>query len=394
MNMIVRIDKLSHDMRGITRIDNKITFVDKTLPNEVVNIRLTKQKKDINEGKVISFLEKSNDRVDFICPYYDICKGCNIAHIEYKKSLEYKQDIVKDIIKRYSDIDINPEIVFDNNIYNYRNKITLRVYDNKLALVGDSFVNIDYCYLVNDNINNVIKLINDIDLSCVKEVIIKGISEIMVIIKGIINEEELLNKLSSIVTTIIVNDKKIYGKDYITININNYTYAIYDSSFFQVNTSMISKLYDKVLEYAGKGNRLLDLYCGAGTIGIYLAKNFNYVRGIEQNKDAIVSANKNKEINKISNIDFVCDEVCNIDKINEDVLIVDPPRHGLDKVTREKIMLSDVNRVVYVSCNPITLARDLNILKEKYMLKDITLFDMFPNTSHVECVVKLESSFK
>ena len=210
--MIVRIDKLSHDMRGITRIDNKITFVDKTLPNEVVNIRLTKQKKDINEGKVISFLEKSNDRVDFICPYYDICKGCNIAHIEYKKSLEYKQDIVKDIIKRYSDIDINPEIVFDNNIYNYRNKITLRVYDNKLALVGDSFVNIDYCYLVNDNINNVIKLINDIDLSCVKEVIIKGISEIMVIIKGIINEEELLNKLSSIVTTIIVNDKKIYGK--------------------------------------------------------------------------------------------------------------------------------------------------------------------------------------
>lgn len=392
--MIVRIDKLSHDMRGITRIDNKITFVDKTLPNEVVNIRLTKQKKDINEGKVISFLEKSNDRVDFICPYYDICKGCNIAHIEYKKSLEYKQDIVKDIIKRYSDIDINPEIVFDNNIYNYRNKITLRVYDNKLALVGDSFVNIDYCYLVNDNINNVIKLINDIDLSCVKEVIIKGISEIMVIIKGIINEEELLNKLSSIVTTIIVNDKKIYGKDYITININNYTYAIYDSSFFQVNTSMISKLYDKVLEYAGKGNRLLDLYCGAGTIGIYLAKNFNYVRGIEQNKDAIVSANKNKEINKISNIDFVCDEVCNIDKINEDVLIVDPPRHGLDNVTREKIMLSDVNRVVYVSCNPITLARDLNILKEKYMLKDITLFDMFPNTSHVECVVKLESSFK
>ena len=392
--MIVRIDKLSHDMRGITRIDNKITFVDKTLPNEVVNIRLTKQKKDINEGKVISFLEKSNDRVDFICPYYDICKGCNIAHIEYKKSLEYKQDIVKDIIKRYSDIDINPEIVFDNNIYNYRNKITLRVYDNKLALVGDSFVNIDYCYLVNDNINNVIKLINDIDLSCVKEVIIKGISEIMVIIKGIINEEELLNKLSSIVTTIIINDKKIYGKDYITININNYTYAIYDSSFFQVNTSMISKLYDKVLEYAGKGNRLLDLYCGAGTIGIYLAKNFNYVRGIEQNKDAIVSANKNKEINKISNIDFVCDEVCNIDKINEDVLIVDPPRNGLDKVTREKIMLSDVNRVVYVSCNTITLARDLNILMEKYMLKDITLFDMFPNTSHVECVVKLESSFK
>ena len=387
--MIVKIDKLSHDMRGITKVDNKITFISKTLPNEVVNIKFTKQKKNINEGKVISFLETSKDRTDFICPYYEFCNGCDIAHIKYNKSLEYKKDIVKNIIKRYSNIDIDPEIIFDNNIYNYRNKITLRVYNNKLSLIGDSFVNIDYCYLVNDNINDVIKLINDIDLSRVKEVIIKGTNEIMVIIKGIINESILLDKLGGTATTIIVNDKIIYGNEYITINIKNYTYAIYASSFFQVNTGMIEKLYDKVLEYAGSGNSLLDLYCGAGTIGIYLANNFNKVRGIEQNRDAIVSANKNKEINHINNINFICEEACNIDNINEDVLVIDPPRHGLDKITREKIMLSDVKKIVYVSCNPITLARDLDVLKEKYEIKDITLFDMFPNTSHVECCLLL-----
>ena len=125
--MIVKIDKLSHEMRGITKIDNKITFIDNTLPGEVVNIKITKQKKNINEGRVISILEESKDREVPICPYYNECGGCNISHINYEKSLLYKKEIVKDIIKRYSNIEVNPEIISDNNKYNYRNKITLRV---------------------------------------------------------------------------------------------------------------------------------------------------------------------------------------------------------------------------------------------------------------------------
>ena len=243
--------------------------------------------------------------------------------------------------------------------------------------------------MVNDRINKIIKIVNTMDLSNVKEVVIKGTNEIMVIISGMIDKSEVINKLSNEVTTIMINGEKIYGKDYITINVNDYVYAIYASSFFQVNTGMIDKLYDKVLEYAGSGRSLLDLYCGAGTIGIYLAKRFDYVKGVEANKDAVVSANKNKEINGINNIEFICEEVSNIEKIVEDVVVVDPPRHGLDKITREKIMLSDVGRIVYVSCNPMTLARDLNVLKDKYDVEEITLFDMFPNTSHVESVVKL-----
>ena len=212
----------------------------------------------------------------------------------------------------------------------------------------------------------------------------------MVIIKGNIEEEELKSKLKGNVSSIILNNKKIYGKDYITIKVVDYTYAIYPESFFQVNTNMISKLYDKVSTYAGSGKSLLDLYCGAGTIGIYLSKNFNKIIGIEKNKDAIISANKNKELNNIKNIKFYCKEANQIEKIEEDVLIIDPPRSGLDKITIEKIMLSKVKKIVYVSCNPITLARDLNILKEKYTLKDITLFDMFPNTSHIESICLLE----
>lgn len=387
MCMIVKIDKLSHDLRGITKIDNKITFIPKTLPEEVVNIRITKQKKKFNEGCLTTIIEESKDRVKYICPYYDICGGCDTGHILYSKSIMYKKDMVVDIFKRYCDMDVNMDIVYDDdNIYNYRNKITLRVNDGKLALVGESLVNIGYCYLVNDNINKVIGILNGICLDGIDEVIIRGTDEIMVIIKGNIDNDKLIQILKDNVSSIFINDVKVFGNDYVMINVGNYRYAVYPDSFFQVNTKMISRLYDKVLEFAGKGDKLLDLYCGAGTIGIYLANNFNSVRGIEQNESAIKGANLNKGINDIKNISFVCEKASDINEIVEDVVVVDPPRSGLDSTTIKRILDSRIERLIYVSCNPITLARDINILKDKYNLVSMSLFDMFPNTSHAECV--------
>lgn len=387
MCMIVKIDKLSHDLRGITKIDNKITFIPKTLPEEVVNIRITKQKKKFNEGCLTTIIEESKDRVKYICPYYDICGGCDTGHILYSKSIMYKKDMVVDIFKRYCDMDVDMDIVYDDdNIYNYRNKITLRVNDGKLALVGESLVNIDYCYLVNDNINKVIGILNGICLDGIDEVIIRGTDEIMVIIKGNIDNDKLIQILKDNVSSIFINGVKVFGNDYVMINVGNYRYAVYPDSFFQVNTKMISRLYDKVLEFAGRGDKLLDLYCGAGTIGIYLANNFNSVRGIEQNESAIKGANLNKGINDIKNISFVCEKASDINEIVEDVVVVDPPRSGLDSTTIKRILNSRIERLIYVSCNPITLARDINILKDKYNLVGMSLFDMFPNTSHAECV--------
>ena len=377
-------------MRGITKIDNKITFIPKTLPEEVVNIRITKQKKKFNEGCLTTIIEESKDRVKYICPYYDICGGCDTGHILYSKSIMYKKDMAVDIFKRYCDMDVDMDIVYDDdNIYNYRNKITLRVNDGKLALVGESLVNIDYCYLVNDNINKVIGILNGICLDGIDEVIIRGTDEIMVIIKGNIDNDKLIQMLKDNVSSIFINGVKVFGNDYVMINVGNYRYAVYPDSFFQVNTKMISRLYDKVLEFAGKGDKLLDLYCGAGTIGIYLANNFNSVRGIEQNESAIKGANLNKGINDIKNISFVCEKASDINEIVEDVVVVDPPRSGLDSTTIKRILDSKVERLIYVSCNPITLARDINILKDKYNLVSMSLFDMFPNTSHAECVCLL-----
>ena len=388
--MEVTITKLNHEGKGITKIDNKITFIPKTLPEEVVNIRITKQKKKFNEGCLTTIIEESKDRVKYICPYYDICGGCDTGHILYSKSIMYKKDMVVDIFKRYCDMDVDMDIVYDDdNIYNYRNKITLRVNDGKLALVGESLVNIDYCYLVNDNINKVIGILNGICLDGIDEVIIRGTDEIMVIIKGNIDNDELIQILKDNVSSIFIDGVKVFGNDYVMINVGNYRYAVYPDSFFQVNTKMISRLYDKVLEFAGRGDKLLDLYCGAGTIGIYLANNFNSVRGIEQNESAIKGANLNKGINDIKNISFVCEKASDINEIVEDVVVVDPPRSGLDSTTIKRILDSRIERLIYVSCNPITLARDINILKDKYNLVSISLFDMFPNTSHAECVCLL-----
>ena len=390
--MIVKIDKLSHDFRGITRVDDKVTFISDTLPGEIVDIRITNSKKNINEGKVSSYIEESSDRVKSVCPYYHLCGGCDTSYIKYNKCLEYKKDIVKDIMKKYARIEVNPDIISDGNIYSYRNKISLKISNRGLALVKEGtneLVNISKCLLVNDNINKVIELLSGINLEGVSEVIIKGTNEIMVLVNGNIDIELFVDILKDNVKSIVLNDKVIYGNEYININVNKYTYAVFPKSFFQVNTNMIKKLYDKVKEYAGSGNSLLDLYCGAGTIGIYLSDNFKYVHGIEINSDAIEGANLNKMINNIDNISFECKKANQIDNLDVDVVIVDPPRAGLDNTTINKLLDSKVKRIVYVSCNPITLARDINLLKDKYEVEDMTLFDMFPNTKHVESIVVL-----
>ena len=289
-------------------------------------------------------------------------------------------------------MDITPDVIYSDNIYGYRNKISMKINNGNLSLVEENsteLVDIDKCLLCNDKINLVIEKITSANLNGLKEVIVRGADSIMVILKGEYDYDIIIKLLEGYVDSIIYNGNCIYGDEYIISNIDKYRYAIYPESFFQVNTLMISKLYDKVKEYVGKGDKLLDLYCGAGTIGIYLADNFNKVRGIEINKDAIRGANLNKKINGIKNISWELGNANNI-KIEEDTVVVDPPRSGLDDKTRNIIINSNVKKLVYVSCNPITFARDINIFKDKYDIKSVTLFDNFPNTIHMESVCLLE----
>ena len=393
--MIVKVDKLSHDLRGITKINNKITFVSDVLPNEIVDVKIINEKKNFNEAKVISYIEKSSDRIENKCPYSDKCGGCDFGYLNYKTSLMYKKNMVVDVMKRYAGLDINLSIISSDNIFGYRNKISLRINDGKLCLIeknSNDYISISRCLLVNDNINKVIGILNDCDLYGIRDIVIRGTDEIMVIINGDDINNDIICRLDGNVSSIVFNGNVIYGKEYINILVDKFKYAIYPNSFFQVNTDMIRGLYDEVKESAGSGHSLLDLYCGAGTIGIYLADNFDDVHGIEINEDAVTGANVNKKINNIKNISF---DMVNANSIlinNYDVIVVDPPRGGLDKKTINNLLNSGAKRIVYVSCSAITLARDIGMLKEEYILDKITLFDNFPNTKHVEsvCLLKLK----
>jgi 23S rRNA (uracil1939-C5)-methyltransferase len=207
---------------------------------------------------------------------------------------------------------------------------------------------------------------------------------------------ENINDLKSI----IFNEKVIYGENYIEKKIDDYTFKLSAESFFQVNDNMTNKLYDKVIEHIKDDNvkTILDLYCGVGTITSKLSKYAEKVIGIESSKEAVANAIENAKLNNINNINFIEGKVENeLDKLldeNIDIIVVDPPRTGLDKNALNSIIKINSKKMIYVSCDPVTLARDLKLLSDNYDIEDITPFDMFPNTSHVETVVLMSIAVK
>ena len=255
--------------------------------------------------------------------------------------------------------------------------------------------------ICSNEINNVLSILKKMDLSGIDRVVVRSSfydKSIMVIfsVVGSVNNEYLIESLKDSVKSIYIKSgeyKLIYGDEYIVDMIGDKRFVISPDSFFQVNTPMAYKLYSKVKEYAGDLNdcNVLDLYCGTGTIGLFVGGKS--LIGVEINESAVHDANINKDLNGISDAKFICGDsgkvLKGLDK-NFDVVIVDPPRSGLSSLSINEVISIGAKRVIYVSCDPITLARDLNIFKEYYNIKEISLFDLFPNTHHVESVCLLE----
>ena len=395
--MQYKIEKLDNFGRGISHINNKIVFISDALEDEVVDATTTYSNKKFDEAKVNEIIKVSRMRIKPICPYFDICGGCNLLHMNYDDQLKFKYNKVKDIIFKYLKEDIKVNDVIYSNQFNYRNKASFEVKEKLCYKMRKStnLVDINYCYLLDKNINDIVHVLNNLNLKNINNITIRtGEEDIMVIISGN-PTQEIIDTLKEKARSIYLNDKLVYGKSNIVSKIGNYEFFVSDKSFFQVNKYNVKNLYDKVLEYAElTGNEnILDLYCGTGTIGIYLSKYAKSVIGIEVNEQAIFDANVNKNKNNIENISFICDTTSNINNIvnnDFDVIIVDPPRSGLDKNTINFLINSKAKRVVYVSCDIMTLVRDLNILKQDYDIREITPVDMFPNTYHVETVCILE----
>ena len=392
--MYVNIESLDHKGRGITKIDNKITFVTNALAFEDVDIIITKTKKKYNEAKVFRYNKISKDRIEPLCPYYLLCGGCNIAHMSYQEQLKFKQNKIANIINKYLDKNIEINDIIYSKQYNYRNKLTLQV-NNEIGLYKqetNDIINIDKCLISDKCINDKIKYLNNLDLKKIKQFILRiSDEEIMLIIVG--NKDLDITPIFKYFDNIVIKDDKYYlkkGNDYILKRINNLYYKISLDSFFQVNYDIMIKLYDYIKKNCQNSLNVLDLYCGTGSISIYISDVVKKVNGIEINANAIKDANYNKKINKVENINFICSDTKDI-KLNEyyDTIIVDPPRSGLNKSIIKEILKVKPQKIIYVSCDPMTLTRDLKDLKNVYDIDSITPFDMFPNTYHVECVTIL-----
>lgn len=375
--MKVLIDRLDHFGKGITTINNKICFIDNALPGEVVDIKITNEKKKYLEAKVVKYIKKSKNRVKEVCPYTNICGGCNLNHMKYEDENKFKEDKVKDLINKFSNLDENlvKDIVYKDE-YNYRNKVIFHIKKKKLGFYkkkSNDIVQIDKCLLLDNKINEIIPKLKEI----IKES----------------NIDKIEVKVSNDSKEILLSTDK--DKNIIT-NISNYKYILSSNTFFQVNKYVTELLYNEILENIKKykSKNVLDLYCGSGTIGIYISKYVNKILGVEINKQSIIDANKNKKLNNIKNIKFIEGKVFDIIKDIKDkydTIIIDPPRSGLDKDTINSILKINPKTIIYVSCDPTTLSRDLNILKDKYNIEYIKPFNMFPKTYHVECITVLRN---
>lgn len=434
------IEAMSSEGSGIGRYNGLAVFVPLTAVGDKINAKIVKVKKNYAYGIVDEFLSFSEDRITADCDVFKRCGGCVYRHINYEAECKIKYDRVFDAVNRIGGNDLKPQpIISAENIMRYRNKAQYPVAENGecgfYATHSHRIISCDDCLLQPDEFKLATeflkKFINQNGISVYNEQTNSGLirhlyirkafatHELMAVLvingKKLKNETEFTNGLLSVLgknlksvylnintkdTNVILGAecRLLYGREYITDTLCGVNFRISPLSFYQVNRVMAEKLYLKAAEYAKpKDKSVLDLYCGAGTIGLSVAKDAKSIIGVEIVPEAIEDAKINAEINNIQNARFICADAKEAarrlkeEKIKPDVVIVDPPRKGCDSEVIN-IIAKDFcpERVVYVSCDPATLARDLKIFDELgYKLKEYTPVDLFPRTSHVETVALL-----
>lgn len=427
---------------GIAKIDGFTVFVPNVIKGEKVEIKILKVLSSHAFAKVEKINSTSEFRKEADCDTFAKCGGCSMRHMEYAKTLEIKKSVVESSLRKQGiSVTVNPVIGMDKP-YFYRNKLQYPVGINEqgkpvmgvFAQRSHRIIETKNCMIQNrklqDIANDIFEFIKNNDISVYDEKNQRGqvrhlvlrigvkTNEVMVTIvsneEKIDNENELVKYISekyseikTIVkninsknTNVILGNKNIilYGDGYIYDDLLGFKFKISPMSFYQVNPIQTEKLYSTAIEKAelNGDETVFDLYCGIGTIGICASKNIKKLYGIETIPQAIEDARKNAKENGIKNAEFFVGDVekelpefIEKNNISADMIFIDPPRKGCDKIALDTIMKICPKKIVYVSCNPATLARDLKILGEKYDIGDVTPVDMFPFTSHVECVAVL-----
>lgn len=444
-NDIITIDiiDVTEDGNGVGKYNGDVIFVPHTAVGDFVSVKIIKVLKNYSIGKIVDIISPSSDRIVPDCECFFKCGGCVYRHINYEAELKLKEKRVSDCVNRIAKIDIAPcRIVSDGNINRYRNKSQLPVGSNgEIGFYANHSHRIIECQdcllqpeIFNKEISALKKYINISGASCYDSEIGNGLIRhlflrcskdckqimIVLVINGdtipqtelfvSLSKEAFGDSLKSVVLNInkrnnnvILGDKNItvYGAEYIEDEICGIKVRLSPNSFYQVNREMAELLYRKAGGYANtSGKTVLDLYCGTGTIGLSMANEAKNIIGVEIVEEAVNDAKLNAKANGITNAEFICADAFKAvlelkkRKLKPDVVILDPPRKGCDSEVIETVTEDfSPERIVYVSCNPATLARDLNIFKDNgYILSEYTPFDLFPRTAHVETVSLLIKS--
>ena len=407
-----------YEGEGIAKIDNKYPiFNEGALKGEKVKVRIVKVNKNFAYGKLIEVLEASEERVNPPCAIYKRCGGCKLQHASYKAQLDFKWDRVKDCVSKIGKLD--PSIVKYplgmENPWRYRNKVQLPIgLINGEVKIGffaprsHDIIDMESCLIQDEIGDKVVKLTREwIEKFNIRPYNVdgeydeKGIVRHIMIRRGFTTNE--------VMVVLVTNGEKLpHKEEFVDLMVKNipgisdyigdFRFNISPLSFFQVNPTQTEVLYGKALEYANlTGNEeVFDAYCGTGTITLFLSQKAKKVYGVEIIPQAIDNAWINAKENKVENVEFFVgeSEVVIPDLINKgvkaDVVVVDPPRKGCDKKLLDAITNINAKKIVYVSCDPSTLGRDLQVLEENgYKTLEVQPVDMFPNTSHVENVAKL-----
>lgn len=441
---IVKIENLNHLGEGVGRIDGFAVFTPYVLPGEKVEIKINEVKKNFAIGELQEIIETAPERIMPRCPVFYQCGGCQTQHMTYEAQLNFKTQVVKDAVRRIGKLEAVPvhsAMGMDNPWY-YRNKVQMplgieagKVVAGFYAPGTHDIVETDMCYIQHEKLVEITQWLKEKllehHISMYNEGTTKGLLRHVLLRIGFNTDEimmvfitngrkfpegqslalqlqkefpqiiSIMQNINNKRTNVIMGDETLLlaGQDYITEELAGIRYKISPRSFFQVNTKQAEVLFAKALDYAGLtgGETVLDAYCGTGSISLMLAQKAKKVYGIEVIGAAIKDAWENARENGIENVEFIEgkteEELSRLVKegIHMDVAVVDPPRKGCDKIVLETFAKMNVPRIVYVSCNPSSLARDLAYLTEMgYEVQEVQPVDMFPATGHVECVVLIE----
>ena len=448
------IDKMAFGGRGMGRVDGLVVFVKGAVPGDRINARIYKKKKDYAEAGMAELLTPSPDRINAPCPYSGHCGGCQMQHVRYERQLEYKKGHIAESLEHIGGLKdvLVHDVIPSDNIFAYRNKMEFSFSDRRWFLPhelekreteGDfalglhvpgtyhKVLDMESCLLQQERGNQILrqvkKMVKDSKIPVYGLKSHEGFWRFLMLrysfgydewmVNLITSEErhELVHPLAETlcrridrIKTVVnnINRRKasiavgesetvLTGDGHIRDKIGPFTFQVSANSFFQTNSPGAAKLYQKVLEYAElKGHEdVLDLYSGTGTIPIFLAHKAGRVTGIEISNDAVLDAKRNLRQNGVHNCRFICgdmrDKLSAITK-RPDVLIIDPPRAGMHKDVLPRVLTLSPEKIIYISCNPATLARDLGRMTEDYELVEIQPVDMFPHTYHIETVAKLQ----